>query len=256
MNTPPPARRCAEHNLATGPDGRCTLCHRAALPMAVHAREAQQPPDLVTWLFGVGLVVSVAALAWLTVAHRSVAAVQHATSLAAPPEPMEPQRTAAEPKAKTAEPTQAAEPDAPSEPAEDTERERAAGVAKPSALAPEELARRERERQEQDRRRHEAVKRDLEQQSLKAARRNVNITMYSTSWCGVCKSARSYMLSKGIPFTELDVDQDASARARAAVLNPRGSVPTIAIDDEVLIGFSEGSLENRIQRAAHKRAGS
>jgi glutaredoxin len=256
MNTAPPARRCAQHGLATGPDGRCTLCHRAALPIALQAREEQPPPDLLTWLFGFGLVVSVAALAWLTVAHRSVAAVQRPANVAPAPEP---QRTAAAPKPKPVEPAPTDEPAAAPEPANDTETEperTAANAVKPSAISAEELARRERERQEQDRRRHEAVARDLQQQSLKAARRNVSITMYSTSWCGVCKSARSYMLSQNIPFTELDVEQDASARARAAVLNPRGSVPTIAIDDEVLIGFSADSLENRIQRAAHKRAGS
>jgi glutaredoxin len=256
MNTAPPARRCAQHDLATGPDGRCTLCHRAALPIALQAREGQQRPDLLTWLFGFGLVVSVAALAWLTVAHRSVAAVQRPASVAPPPEP---QRTAAEPKPKPVEPAQTDEPAAAPEPASDTETEperATSNVAKPSAISAEELARRERERQEQDRRRHEAVARDLQQQSLKAARRNVSITMYSTSWCGVCKSARSYMLSQNIPFTELDVEQDASARARAAALNPRGSVPTIAIDNEVLIGFSAGSLEDRIARAARKRAGS
>jgi glutaredoxin len=92
--------------------------------------------------------------------------------------------------------------------------------------------------------------------SLMAARRNVDITMYSTSWCGVCARARRYMSAQNIPFTELDVEHDASAHARAAILNPRGSVPTIAIDNEVLVGFSAGSLEDGIDRAARKRSGS
>ena len=115
---------------------------------------------------------------------------------------------------------------------------------------------RKREELERDKKRHEMVQKDLDALALKSARRNVSITMYSTSWCGSCIKARSYMQAHGIAFTELDVDRDATAKARARGLNPRGSVPTIAIDSEVLVGFSPESLEQRITRAAKKRAGS
>jgi glutathione S-transferase len=64
------------------------------------------------------------------------------------------------------------------------------------------------------------------------------------------------MQARRIPYTELDVDRDSAMGARHHALNPRGSVPTIAIDDEVLIGFSSESLEKRIDRAARRRAGS
>jgi glutaredoxin len=117
-------------------------------------------------------------------------------------------------------------------------------------------ARRMLEEKDRDAKRHEAVKRDLAALGLASARRNVNITMYSTSWCGVCKQARAYMQQQQISFTELDVEHDPTARARQRVLNPRGSVPVIAVDDEVLIGFSASSLENRIDRAARHRTGS
>lgn len=89
---------------------------------------------------------------------------------------------------------------------------------------------------------------------LQGARRNVAITMYSTSWCGVCKRARRYMKDKGISFVEHDVDQNAGARAAYRRLNPRQSVPTIQIDDEVLVGFAPQNLEAAIDRAAAKRS--
>lgn len=119
-------------------------------------------------------------------------------------------------------------------------------------------ASRERERDEkaQDARRHELVKRELDGLSLASARCNVSIIMYSTSWCGVCSRARAYMQERSIPFTDLDVEHDAAAHARQRALNPRGTVPTITIDDDVLIGFSPDSLENRIERAARRRVGS
>jgi hypothetical protein len=64
------------------------------------------------------------------------------------------------------------------------------------------------------------------------------------------------MLQKQIRFTEFDVDHDAQARAKQRVLNPRGSVPTITIDSELLIGFGGEALEERIDRAARRRVGS
>jgi glutaredoxin len=117
-------------------------------------------------------------------------------------------------------------------------------------------AQRQRDEKERDAKRHEIVKRELDGLELAAARRSVNITMYSTSWCGVCKQARAYMQQRQISYTELDVDHDEAARARQHTLNPRGSVPTIAVDDLVLIGFSPESLEDRITRAAKQRRGS
>jgi glutaredoxin len=115
---------------------------------------------------------------------------------------------------------------------------------------------RQRDEKARDAQRHEAIKRELDAMGLASARQNVQITMYSTSWCGACKQARAYMLQKQIRFTELDVDHDIEANARQHVLNPRGSVPTITVDDELLIGFSGEALEKRIDRAAKRRAGS
>src|SRR5207342_3420547 len=45
-----------------------------------------------------------------------------------------------------------------------------------------------------DRERHEQVMRELDASSRHSARSKVQITMFSTSWCGVCKKARAYML--------------------------------------------------------------
>ncbi len=107
-----------------------------------------------------------------------------------------------------------------------------------------------------DQQRRQQIQQDLEQTALTAARRNVRITMYSTTWCPSCTKARAYMEAQAIPFTEHDVDRDSSARTRQKQLNPKGSVPTISIDDELLIGFGPEALEYRIAKAARKRRGS
>jgi glutaredoxin len=90
-------------------------------------------------------------------------------------------------------------------------------------------------------------------QGLARARAAVRIDMYSTSWCGVCTTARRYLRQHQIRFVEHDVDHSAAARARSRVLNPRRSVPTIAIDDHVLVGFGADSFEELYDRAATTR---
>ena len=77
--------------------------------------------------------------------------------------------------------------------------------------------------------------------------------MYSTAWCGVCKRARKYFQETGISFTEHDVDEDAAARAEYLRLNPRRSVPTIKIGDEVIIGFSAQAVDSALNAAARSR---
>lgn len=88
-----------------------------------------------------------------------------------------------------------------------------------------------------------------------AARRNVSIVMYSTSWCGACVQARQYMREQTLSFTDHDVEQDADARARAHVLNPRRSVPVLDVEGNVTVGFSAPAFEASLDRAARKRVG-
>lgn len=88
---------------------------------------------------------------------------------------------------------------------------------------------------------------------LATARRRVPVVMYSTAWCGVCKRARAYFEEKRIAFEEHDVDRDPAARAEYERLNPRRSVPTIKIADEVVVGFSAVAVERALDAAARAR---
>jgi len=88
---------------------------------------------------------------------------------------------------------------------------------------------------------------------IATARRRVPVVMYSTAWCGVCKRARKYFEENRIAFEEHDVDQNAAARAEYERLNPRRSVPTIKIADEVVVGFSAVAVERALDAAARAR---
>ena len=88
---------------------------------------------------------------------------------------------------------------------------------------------------------------------IQNARRRVPVVMYSTAWCGVCKRARAYFEKERISYVEHDVDQDLQARNEYLLLNPRRSVPTIKIGDEVIVGFSAAAVERALDTAARSR---
>jgi len=88
---------------------------------------------------------------------------------------------------------------------------------------------------------------------LANARELVDITVYYTSWCPACRSARGYLSERGIRFVEHDVEHDSRAKLRQKSLNPRGSVPTIDIEGQVLVGFNPTKIERAIDHAARRR---
>jgi glutaredoxin len=73
--------------------------------------------------------------------------------------------------------------------------------------------------------------------------RSHRVTMYSTAWCSVCRTAKAYFDRHHVAFTEKDVDKDQAAKADLAARLPgfRG-VPVIDIDGTLLKGFSSDQV--------------
>jgi glutaredoxin len=270
-----PAARCVQHGLVVAPDGLCVLCRRQAagvpgpaatppeVPHVAPIPAYSTPPAARASLGVIGLsalllmAAAGGAWGWKYASGGLAFGGEAASSAHASPEP---RALAIEPLADA----QSALDQAKAQDlaaslkllergeAERQERERLQDAQDAQRRSGADATRKQ-EELARDAARHKAVMHDLEQLGLEQARHNVQITMYSTDWCGVCKRAREYMRSRTIPFTEHDIDHDDAARARAHALNAAGSVPTITIDRELLIGFSAESLEERIARAARKR---
>lgn len=73
------------------------------------------------------------------------------------------------------------------------------------------------------------------------------VVMYSTSWCGVCKNARSYMLNNDIKFKEFDIEANAVAHNKYKQLGGKG-VPLITVGNNKMSGFSASRLESMLGR--------
>jgi glutaredoxin len=69
------------------------------------------------------------------------------------------------------------------------------------------------------------------------------VVMYSASWCGICTRARRFFEAEGIPFRDLDVEKNQSARREWKRMNARG-VPVILVGGKRMSGFSEKRFMN------------
>lgn len=87
-----------------------------------------------------------------------------------------------------------------------------------------------------------------------AARAQVRVVMYTTRWCPVCSSARSWFRARGIPVDERDVETDRAAAVAHRQIEPGRSVPVISVEGGgVLVGFVPEELRRLVDTAAHRR---
>lgn len=61
---------------------------------------------------------------------------------------------------------------------------------------------------------------------------DATLTMYSTSWCGFCGRLKAALNSRGISYTEIDIDGDPEAADFVASVNGGNrTVPTLRFAD-------------------------
>jgi glutaredoxin 3 len=65
------------------------------------------------------------------------------------------------------------------------------------------------------------------------------IQMYTTRWCGYCVRAKALLDSKGVPYEEINLDDDPGFRGRLRDLTGGWTVPQILIDDQPIGGYTE-----------------
>jgi len=65
------------------------------------------------------------------------------------------------------------------------------------------------------------------------------VLMYTTSWCPYCEQARDLLRSKGIAFSELDVDAEPQRRAEMIERSGQYTVPQIFIGSQHIGGAED-----------------
>jgi mycoredoxin len=56
------------------------------------------------------------------------------------------------------------------------------------------------------------------------------LTIYNTQWCGYCQRLKAQLNRAGVPFTEIDIEQDEAAAVFVASVNSGNlTVPTVVL---------------------------
>jgi glutaredoxin 3 len=72
------------------------------------------------------------------------------------------------------------------------------------------------------------------------------VEMYSTMWCPYCARARNLLQKKGVPFTDIDIEEQPARRGEMIKrAHGRTSVPQIFIDGEHIGGSDEMAALDR-----------
>lgn len=76
-----------------------------------------------------------------------------------------------------------------------------------------------------------------------------SVTIYTSPTCMYCRQAKDFFREHGVPYKEVDVLSDLSARKYMMQKSGQKKVPVFEIGGEMLVGFTESRelLEKRLQ---------
>jgi glutaredoxin 3 len=72
------------------------------------------------------------------------------------------------------------------------------------------------------------------------------VKIYTTPGCPYCKMAKKFLGDNGVKYQEFNVAEDKTARDEMRNKCSSLGVPTICFDDEVLVGFNETQLREKL----------
>ena len=67
----------------------------------------------------------------------------------------------------------------------------------------------------------------------------MRIKLYTTNWCGYCVRAKALLDAKGLPYEEVNLDDEPHFRQMLMDLTGGWTVPQILIDARPIGGYAE-----------------
>jgi mycoredoxin len=66
------------------------------------------------------------------------------------------------------------------------------------------------------------------------------VTMYTSTWCRDCRSAKQFLETHSIQYTEINVDEDTAAESELLRRVGKRAVPQLVIDGEWFQPYKPG----------------
>lgn len=70
-----------------------------------------------------------------------------------------------------------------------------------------------------------------------------SVKIYSTTWCVYCRVAVEYLTKLGVPFKEINVENDQATMAYIMSKTHSAGVPQIEIGNEFILGFDRPRID-------------
>lgn len=77
-----------------------------------------------------------------------------------------------------------------------------------------------------------------------------DVKILTTTWCGVCKQARAYLVSRNVHFSEYDVETSEIGKQEYRRLAGKG-VPIILVGKQRMNGFSASRLDQMLKNVGY-----
>ncbi|PIR85381.1 NrdH-redoxin [Candidatus Kaiserbacteria bacterium CG10_big_fil_rev_8_21_14_0_10_45_20] len=74
-----------------------------------------------------------------------------------------------------------------------------------------------------------------------------NVTIYSTPTCHFCHMAKEFFEKHNIAFTNYNVSSDPERRSEMMQKSGQMGVPTIFIDNEMIVGFDKARIKSLLE---------
>src|SRR5437660_3778669 len=79
------------------------------------------------------------------------------------------------------------------------------------------------------------------------------VVLYSAAKCASCDMARAYLKTRGVPFTEKNVEGDRKLQDELIKQAGGLAVPTITVGSKVMKGYMESLLEGELDQAGYPK---
>ena len=74
----------------------------------------------------------------------------------------------------------------------------------------------------------------------------MNVTVYTTADCNMCKAAKEYLSANNIEFAEKDVSKSRIFATEMVRITGQRALPVIDIDGKFIIGYDQDKLEEAL----------
>ncbi|MBI2251260.1 MAG: glutaredoxin family protein [Armatimonadetes bacterium] len=75
----------------------------------------------------------------------------------------------------------------------------------------------------------------------------IKAKIYSSSACFACEKTKSFFKDQGVPYEELNVEENQQAKIDLFKISGQNGLPVIIYQDQVIVGYRPKTLENLIK---------